>query len=185
MEVFKNNMENKAEHSQEQELGNRINLGKKALITNSLDMIQRAIYYVVAVLVFIMVSSNVIQVFYRYGLNAALRWPEEVSIFCMMWVTMLGAAVLSRRGAHITMDFVLSRLSGKSKRTLLGILFALCLIFYVAMVYYGYKFAALTWSYRSPNTKLSMGMLYSAIPLGFFLMTIFTLEAASVELKKK
>jgi TRAP-type C4-dicarboxylate transport system permease small subunit len=178
-------MENKAEHSQEQELGNRINLGKKALITNSLDMIQRAIYYVVAVLVFIMVGSNVIQVFYRYGLNAALRWPEEVSIFCMMWVTMLGAAVLSRRGAHISMDFIMPRLSEKSKRTLLGIIFALCLVFYVPMVYFGYKFSALTWSYVSPSTKLSMGMLYSAVPVGFFLMIIFTLEAGFVDLKRK
>jgi TRAP-type C4-dicarboxylate transport system permease small subunit len=185
MEVFKNDMENRAEHSQEQELGSRIILGKKALMTNILDIIQRVLYWVIGLLVLVMIASNVLQVFYRYVLHASLRWPEEISIFTMMWVTLLGGAVLSRRGAHISIDFIMPRLSEKSKRTLLGIIFALCLGFYVPMVYYGYKFSALTWGYVSPSTKLSMGMLYSAIPVGFFLMIIFTLEAASVDLKKK
>lgn len=173
------------ESSHEPKLESGPPTGAKTTLTKLLDMIQQVLYWVIGLLVLLMTVANVLQVFYRYGLHAALRWPEEVSIFAMMWVTMLGGAVLSRRGAHITMDFIMSRLSEKSKRTLLGIIFALCLAFYMPMVYCGYKFSALTWGYVSPSTKLSMGMLYSAIPVGFFLMIIFTLEAASVDLKRK
>ncbi len=181
MKDFENDKEKKGEQGSDSCL---ISV-EKPLVKRILDIAQHALYYVIAAVVFVMIGSNVIQVFYRYVLNAALRWPEEVSIFGMMWVTMLGGAILSRWGTHITIDYLLLKLSGKSKRTLLYILFTLCLIFYVPMVYYGCKFAALAWGYRSPNTKLSMGMLYSAIPIGFFLMIIFTLEAAFVELKKK
>lgn len=178
-------MENKGEFSHDLKSESCPTIRGKTMITKLLDIIQRVLYSVIGLLVLLMIVSNVLQVFYRYVLHAALRWPEEVSIFAMMWVTMLGGAVLSRRGAHISMDFIMARLSGKSKRTLLGIIFALCLLFYVPMVYYGYKFSALTWGYVSPSTKLSMGMLYSAVPVGFFLMIIFTLEAASVDLKRK
>jgi len=178
-------MENKMEHSDEPRSDSSLIMHNDTFLRKLLDMIQRVLYWTIGLLVLLMIVSNVLQVFYRYVLHASLRWPEEISIFAMMWVTMLGGAVLSRRGAHISMDFIMSRLSGKSKRTLLGIIFALCLVFYVPMVYFGYKFSALTWGYVSPSTKLSMGMLYSAVPVGFFLMIIFTLEAASVDLKRK
>jgi TRAP-type C4-dicarboxylate transport system permease small subunit len=178
-------MENKVESSHDQKAESGLIVSGKTMLTKLLDIIQRVLYSVIGLLVLLMISSNVLQVFYRYVLHASLRWPEEISIFTMMWVTMLGGAVLSRRGAHISMDFIMSRLSGKSKRLLLGIIFALCLVFYVPMVYFGYKFSALTWGYVSPSTHLSMGMLYSSVPVGFFLMIIFTLEAASVDLKRK
>ncbi|MEX2552025.1 MAG: TRAP transporter small permease, partial [Actinomycetota bacterium] len=41
-------------------------------------------------------------VFFRYVLNAALSWPEEVVGFLLVWLSFAGAYLALRRDAHIS-----------------------------------------------------------------------------------
>jgi TRAP-type C4-dicarboxylate transport system permease small subunit len=49
-----------------------------------------------------------LQIFARYLFNAPFIWPEEIARLLLVWMTFLGAAALTRRGADIAVDtFVL------------------------------------------------------------------------------
>ena len=43
-----------------------------------------------------------VAVFFRYVLNAALPWPEEVAGYLLVWISFSGAYVALRRGRHIS-----------------------------------------------------------------------------------
>lgn len=51
-----------------------------------------------------MVAAILTQVFFRYALNAALPWPEELSRFLMLWSTGLMAPTAFRRGGFVAID---------------------------------------------------------------------------------
>jgi tripartite ATP-independent transporter DctM subunit len=47
-----------------------------------------------------------LQVFCRYVLGDALAWPEEAAKYLFVWFVFLGAAMVTRRGQHITIDIL-------------------------------------------------------------------------------
>lgn len=55
----------------------------------------------------IMVIAILIQVFFRYGLNNALPWPDEAARFCMLWMTGLMAPIAYRNGGFVAIDMLL------------------------------------------------------------------------------
>ncbi|MGI9425589.1 MAG: TRAP transporter small permease, partial [Hyphomicrobiaceae bacterium] len=61
----------------------------------------------------IMTGIVVTSVFFRYVLNDALPWSEEIAKFFMVWLTFLAAPVGLSRGAHVAIEAVSARLSGR------------------------------------------------------------------------
>lgn len=60
----------------------------------------------------LMVFGNVIL---RHFFNSGVNIAEELSRFMFIWLTFLGAIVAMREGAHLGVDVVVSRLSGKPR----------------------------------------------------------------------
>lgn len=60
-----------------------------------------------SIAVAIMVIAILIQVFFRYGLNNALPWPDEAARFCMLWMTGLMAPIAYRNGGFVAIDMLL------------------------------------------------------------------------------
>lgn len=58
----------------------------------------------------LMVLAILIQVFFRYVLNAALPWPDEAARFMMLWLTGLMAPIAFRRGGFVAIDMLLMAL---------------------------------------------------------------------------
>ena len=54
----------------------------------------------------LMVLAILIQVFFRYVLNAALPWPDEAARFMMLWLTGLMAPIAFRRGGFVAIDML-------------------------------------------------------------------------------
>ena len=61
----------------------------------------------------LMVIIILIQVFFRYGLNSALPWPDEAARFLMLWMTGFIAPSAYRWGGFVSIDMLLSRLPSK------------------------------------------------------------------------
>ncbi len=61
----------------------------------------------------LMVLAILIQVFFRYALNAALPWPDEAARFMMLWLTGLMAPMAFRRGGFVAIDMVVMALPFK------------------------------------------------------------------------
>ena len=77
--------------------------------------------------ILLMVIVILIQVFFRYVLNNALPWPDEVARFLMLWMTGLIAPSAYRWGGFVSID-LLERFLPKLISTLLT-LFLLMYLF--------------------------------------------------------
>jgi TRAP-type C4-dicarboxylate transport system permease small subunit len=76
-------------------------------IKNALD---RLLETLVMVAVAVMVVDVLWQVFTRFILNNPSSWTEELAIFLLIWVALLGAAVALNRGAHLGIDYFVGKL---------------------------------------------------------------------------
>lgn len=77
----------------------------------------------------LMVVAILIQVFFRYALNAALPWPDEAARFMMLWLTGLMAPLAFRRGGFVAIDMVVQAMPAK-----IGQIVSLFLLFVSAAV---------------------------------------------------
>ncbi len=69
--------------------------------------------WVSIVAIALMVIAILIQVFFRYVLNAALPWPDEAARFMMLWLTGLMAPIAFRQGGFVAIDMVVTALPMK------------------------------------------------------------------------
>ena len=110
-------------------------------------------------------------VFWRYFLNDPISWSEDAALFCMVWMTLLGAPVGLMRGEHVAVDMLLNMLPGGFARTLLVAINGVILTTAVTVVYYGGPFVRQGMARIIPSMDwLSQGYVYLALPVGFGLL---------------
>jgi TRAP-type C4-dicarboxylate transport system permease small subunit len=70
------------------------------------DRIELAVEVAAILLLLATAFVALLQVFCRYVLGDALAWPEEAAKYLFVWFVFLGAAMVTRRGQHITIDLL-------------------------------------------------------------------------------
>ncbi|MFQ5912922.1 MAG: TRAP transporter small permease [Nitrospinota bacterium] len=124
----------------------------------------------VVLLMVAMTVSILLGVFYRYILNSALTWPEELARYAMVWVACLGSSLALRSGDHVAVEFLVQRVPSRARRWVILGGRLLILVFLFLMVRYGSEMTARVSHQRSAAMELSMSVPYLAIPLGGTLM---------------
>ncbi|GAA1325193.1 TRAP transporter small permease [Leucobacter albus] len=71
--------------------------------------------WVPAALMGVMAVAITADVIMRYVFNHPLAWAGPLSMFCMVWMVYLGSAAISRRGAHICLDFLSGKLGHRGR----------------------------------------------------------------------
>ena len=120
-----------------------------------------------------------IVVFGRYVINKSPAWGEEVILTCMVYMTLLSAAMALRRGAHIRMT-AMDRYLPKLTIKILDILSdAAIFAFSIILIYFGFKFALGIGGKGSFTSlpKVSKFWLYFPVPLSGIAMFVFEIEA--------
>lgn len=64
------------------------------------------------------VAVVTLQVVGRYLLPNPFIWPEEVTRLMLVWLTFIGGAAVTRRGAHIAVDLVLDVMPPVGRRVM-------------------------------------------------------------------
>ena len=139
---------------------------------------------IVTVLFAVLVTLVLIQVFTR-TFHMSQTWIDEISKFVFVWLTYLGGAITVRKGANITFDLILEVVHGKTYKVLFTFVNIVCIVFLVAMAVLGTQQA---WANRvqvSTMTRVNMGLMNAAIPIGCVLMIIAQAENYFATLKKK
>lgn len=139
---------------------------------------------IVTVLFAVVVTLVLIQVFTR-TFHMSQTWIDEISKFVFVWLTYLGGAITVRKGANITFDLILEGVHGKTYKVLFTFVNIVCIVFLVAMAVLGTQQA---WANRvqvSTMTRVNMGLMNAAIPIGCVLMIIAQVENYFATLKKK
>ncbi|MCL6610610.1 MAG: TRAP transporter small permease [Peptococcaceae bacterium] len=114
----------------------------------------------------------------RYLLGSAPYWSGELTVFSLVWVSMLGAAVGLPRGYQIGMTFFIDRLPDGIGRLVRILGHLVTLLILSVLIVYGAEQTIFNQKQTSPAMQLSMAIPYLAIPVGAMLMWLVTLEQA-------
>ena len=102
----------------------------------------------------------------RYILNVSFAWSEEISRHFFIWASFLGAGVALKRGAHIGVDSLVTRLSQSMRQRLRSIVTVLVVTFGLLLLYYGILAMPTMIRQESITMGFSMGWVFIAAPLG-------------------
>src|SRR5699024_9041135 len=116
-------------------------------------------------LIFAILTTAVFtQVVFRFVLKKPLAWTEELAIYCLVWLTFLGAAYALSQRAHIGVDFFTQLFPLTIRKIIYSIASLISLLFYFIMISYGYRLMIQGFAQTSSVFKVPMGIVYSVIP---------------------
>jgi TRAP-type C4-dicarboxylate transport system permease small subunit len=114
----------------------------------------------------------------RFAVGSSFEWAEELSVFMMAWMTLLGAGLVLRVGGHLAVDGV-QQLCGRKIGQLMRLLSALVmLMFFLTVVWAGASYVELGLYQTSPSLGIPRGYAYLALPVGGVLMILHLLAIA-------
>ena len=120
-------------------------------------------------------------VFSRYVLHAQTRWTDELATTLMVWVSLLGAALVYGEKGHLGVDYFVGKLDPAARRLTELIAHVLVLIFaVVVMVGGGWILVdrALEANQLLPALGWKKGYGYSVVPLSGLFFLFYTIEGA-------
>ncbi|MCA1952186.1 MAG: TRAP transporter small permease [Hyphomicrobiales bacterium] len=127
------------------------------------DMIAFAVFWGMAGVVFL-------QFFSRYILNDSAAWTEEIARYMLMWLTFIGAAIVTRRGTHIGVEVLLHMLPEASRRGLRFLIDVVTLGFIALLCWFSVMITERMGIQRMTVIDVSMSVVYAGIAFGCFLM---------------
>ena len=75
--------------------------------------------FLVVILMVAMVAMVFGNVFLRYAFNSGITISDEMSRYCFIWLTYIGAMIAMREGGHLGVDTLVKHLSRSGKKTCL------------------------------------------------------------------
>jgi C4-dicarboxylate transporter DctQ subunit len=136
-------------------------------------------YAIMAGLMLVTTGLLFSNVMLRYPFGTSLVWAEEVLRYCIVWITFIGISTCVKENSHICLDFLPLMLPEKGKRILNFIVNVLVLVSSIIIGYYAFNFVLGIQQSKQVSATIGgfpMYIVYSCIPLGFFLASIRSLQ---------
>jgi TRAP-type C4-dicarboxylate transport system permease small subunit len=127
------------------------------------DWLAFAIFWALAGIVFL-------QFFTRYVLNDSLSWTEEIARYGLIWITYIGAVMVTRRNSHIAVMLLPNLLPAGAARILLAVVDLVTLGFIGLLAYFSVLIVGRMHIQRMSIVDLPMSYVYAAVVLGCILM---------------
>ncbi|WP_437492309.1 TRAP transporter small permease [Sorangium sp. So ce1014] len=114
-------------------------------------------------------------VFSRYVLGNQSRWTEELAVYLLVWISLLGAGLAYGEKAHLGVDYFVGKMDPAAQRVAAIAIELLVASFAgFALAYGGFTLVSKTLEARqvSPALGLQVGYAYLAVPIsGIFFLT--------------
>ena len=138
--------------------------------------------------ILMMVIVIIIQVFFRYVLNNALPWPDEVARFFMLWMTGLIAPSAYRWGGFVSIEMFERFLPKILSNILIFLILLVSLTVLLIGFEMGLKHINAGWIFSSSSIKIPFSLvggktkamklawMYMSLPVGIFLLILVNVE---------
>ena len=113
-----------------------------------------------------------LQVFTRYVLNAPLSWTEEAARMLFTWIIFIGAALIVKRGSHISIDILVKVLPPAPRRWLLIVSHMVTVAVVGILAVKGFQLLKITGVSESPALGIRWAYVYAAFPIGMSLIGV-------------
>ena len=119
----------------------------------------------------LLVFCNVI--FHVTGSDIA--WTTELCEFLMVWVTFLGGACATRRGAQMTITEFIDKVPGARRAWADAVVDAFCIAILASLVWYGINLTLAGWTNELTVLGIPMSFQYLGMPVGCAAMLVWLL----------
>ena len=133
--------------------------------------------WLAAILIAVMATLVVVQVFFRYVLNSSLSWAEDLSLMLMIWMAFLIAPYAYRHSQHVVLDLI-ERIAAERITHivhLFGCILTFCFLIYLVDVSIDYVASS---TIRANAVPIQMRYVYVIMPIAFTMLAAATLEYA-------
>lgn len=137
-------------------------------------VLRRALILVVSLQGLALVVLIGMEVFFRYVIGRALSWPEEVLGLIFVWFTLIGVVLLTQSGEHIEFSFFISRVGPRVRKFFAIFIQAVIAFFAVLMILYGYSYAIMFLSERTPAAGINALWLNLSLPVCGVLILLYS-----------
>lgn len=140
------------------------------------DNINRFVDILIVVVLTLMIVDVSVGVFYRYVLNHAIAWVEEVSRYLMIWTAYLSMGMVLRDEQHVGIEFVVNWFPPGGRRIIKVLSDIVVEIFLLVVIIQTIKYSEVLSIQRSPALGIPMVYPYLAVTAGAFLMFMENLK---------
>ena len=134
-------------------------------------VINKILRFIVIIMLSVMSVVVIAQVLFRI-VHLSIPWSEELSKYLLIWSTFLGAAICIRKGSLVGLEFLKNSMSEEKQKILQTILNLIVCAMLLFLINVGFWAVRRVWFQITPVLKLSMGLMYAAIPIGSVFMLI-------------
>lgn len=106
-------------------------------------------------------------------------WTEELAVYLLVWVSLLGAAVTYRDYGHLGVDYFVAKLDPSAQRLVAVIVEVVVVVFAgFALCYGGWRLVAdtLAANQLTPVLQVKIGWFYAAVPISGVFIVAFAIE---------
>lgn len=142
------------------------------------NKVNKILEWFLIVIFALLVLDVLFQVFSRYVLGSSFSWTEEFARFALIWMTISGAAYLTAKQEHLTMDFFYQKLSVGNQRKIAILIQVLIFLFALfVMVIGGFNLVYITLHLEqlSGTLRLPLGYVYAIVPFSGLLIMCFSI----------
>ena len=148
------------------------------MMMNLFEKINKVIEVFLVIIFSLMVVDVVWQVFSRYIIGKSSSFTEEFARFAMIWLVVLGAAYLTGRREHLSMDFLLRNLEGDQLSKRLNKIDVFVLLFALVVMVIGggnLVYTTLYLGQLSSAMQIPLGYVYAIVPLSGLLIIFYSI----------
>ena len=147
----------------------------KNVILRCLDFLEEGLCVLLLVVMTVLNFANVLS---RYVLHSSIAFTDELTVMCFVWVSMIGAAVAYKRGAHMSMSFIQDQFKKKNQAWFALFAMICSVIFLGILLYYGILLVQkqIMLGYKTPSLRIPGPFQSLSIPVGAGFMIIRAIQ---------
>jgi TRAP-type C4-dicarboxylate transport system permease small subunit len=135
-------------------------------LESRLELVDRAVEWLVAGLVTAMVIAGFLQIVNRFVFNVSLSWSEELQRYLNIWIVFLAIPIGYRRGVHLGMNMLFERMPALAQRSLLLLQELLWLVLALTIAWFATRIMVIAQNQTSGSLGITMDKVYLAQVIG-------------------
>ena len=140
------------------------------------DRLNKLLEWAVVILLCVMLFSVLWGVFTRYFFADQSSWTDELARFMLIWVSILGAAYISGKNAHITIDLLSASIALKARLQMEVVTGMIISLFVLVIFLVGgsrYIYISFKLGQTSAALEIPMGYVYLVLPIAGIIIIYF------------
>ena len=115
-------------------------------------------------------------VFFRYILDDALPWSEEIAKYLMVWLTFIAAPLAFRMGGLVSIQALPDALNGRKNEILQVVIQLIIIGLMVMFIDIGVFLTKNAIIQRASSINFSIAYVYASMPLGALMLLLVALQ---------